>query len=78
MKKGYKAFYSSKVVRMYNNKLEDRLSYKKKNYNRLVQVHTVFIKNFFWDLLKHCPLKLATTTAKIIVYKFLQLITKYD
>lgn len=73
LKKGYKAYFSNKVVRIYNNKLEDRLSVKSKNYQRLVNVYFLFLQNFYKDLLTNCPLKFISTIAKIFIYKTLSL-----
>jgi hypothetical protein len=73
LKNSYKAYFSNKVVRTYNNKLEDRLSVKNKNYQRLGAVHFLFLRNFYQDLLTNCPLKLISIILKIFIYKTLSL-----
>jgi len=71
LKNNYKAYFSNKIVRIYNNNLKDRLSFKSRNYKRLARVHYVFLKNFYKDLLIICPLILITTIFKVIIYSIL-------
>jgi glycosyltransferase involved in cell wall biosynthesis len=71
LKDNHKAYFSNKVVRIYNTKLQDRLSFKPKNYKRLVQVYIVFIKKFYKDLILICPFTLIMVILKIIVYNIL-------
>ncbi|GIW65712.1 MAG: glycosyl transferase family 2 [Candidatus Parcubacteria bacterium] len=76
LKRGYRAYFSNKIARIYNNKLEDRLSVKSKNYKRLATVHYLFFKNFYKDLFKNCPFKLISTIIKIMTYKTLSFFQK--
>ncbi|GIW65419.1 MAG: glycosyl transferase [Candidatus Parcubacteria bacterium] len=76
LKRGYRAYFSNKVLRIYNDKLEDRLSVKSKNYKRLATVHYLFFKNFYKDLFKNCPFKLISTIIKIITYETLSFFQK--
>lgn len=74
LKNNQKGFFSNKVLRIYNNKLPDRLSVKKRNFKRLMIAYLLFFKNFYKDLLKLCPIKLILTSVKIVIYMCLSLI----
>jgi glycosyltransferase involved in cell wall biosynthesis len=76
LKKYGSGYFSNKVLRIYNNKLEDRLSIKKRNSQRLYQVYQQFLKNFKNDLIKTCPSCFIEIYFKFLFYKFFSLINK--
>ncbi len=66
-------FVSNKITRIYNDRLEDRLSVKKRNFDRLCKVFKKDLEIFWKDYLKYCPLRFAEKLLKFSVYKTLSL-----
>lgn len=68
-----KIFVSNKITRIYNNKLFDRLSVKKRNFGRLNRVFKKNLKIFGKEYIKYCPVKLLEKSLKYLIYKTLSL-----
>ncbi|MCX8015708.1 MAG: glycosyltransferase family 2 protein [Patescibacteria group bacterium] len=76
LKKNSCGYFVKHVLRIYNNKRDDRLSIKKNNFERIYQVHKEFLKNFYKDLLMCCPFVLIIYFIKLIIYRILCLLKK--
>ena len=66
-----KIFVSNKITRIYNNKLSDRLSVKKRNFKRLSKVFEKMLRIFGKEYMKYCPAKLLENYLKYLIYKTL-------
>ena len=67
-KKFGKVYISSRITRIYNEDLTDRLSIKRKNLKRLSSVFKKDLKEFGKEYIRYCPLLFFKKFTKYIIY----------
>ncbi len=74
----HRIYVSKKVARLYNSNLNDRLSIKRKNLDRLAKVWKKHLFCFWKDYLRYCPLNFTSVVGKFLIYAFLAKLVKND
>jgi len=65
------AYFSKSITRIYNDYLDDRLSNRRKNYQRLYKVFRKMVKEFSEDYFKYCRKLFFINFLKMFIYYFL-------